>query len=143
MCVAWPQSCPILCDSTDCSPLGSSVRGILQAGILEWVAISFSQGIFPTLGSNPHLLCLLHQQAGSLPLAPPGKPPFPSGWSSILTIQVTCSKVFTFIYTFGCARSQLRHVGSSPLTRDQTLPPALGAWSFSHQTTREIFTLYF
>ena len=33
------------------------------------------QGIFPTQGSNPHLLHLLHRQAGSLPLAPPGKPP--------------------------------------------------------------------
>ena len=32
------------------------------------------QKIFPTLGSNPRLLCLLHCQAGSLPLAPPGKP---------------------------------------------------------------------
>ena len=32
------------------------------------------QGIFPTQGLNPHLLCLLHWQAGSLPLAPPGKP---------------------------------------------------------------------
>ena len=30
--------------------------------------------IFPTQGSNPHLLCLLHWQMGSLPLAPPGKP---------------------------------------------------------------------
>ena len=33
------------------------------------------QGIFPTRGSNPHLLCLLHWQVSSLPLAPPGKPP--------------------------------------------------------------------
>ena len=32
------------------------------------------QGIFPNQGSNPRLLCLLHWQAGSLPLAPPGKP---------------------------------------------------------------------
>ena len=32
------------------------------------------QGIFSTQGSNPHLLCLLHWQVGSLPLAPPGKP---------------------------------------------------------------------
>ena len=31
------------------------------------------EGIFPTQGSNPHLLCLLHWQAGSLPLAQPGK----------------------------------------------------------------------
>ena len=32
------------------------------------------QGIFPTQGSNPRLLCLLHRHAGSLPSAPPGKP---------------------------------------------------------------------
>ena len=36
------QSCPILWDPIDGSPLGSSVPGILQAKILEWVAISFS-----------------------------------------------------------------------------------------------------
>ena len=35
---------------------------------------SLLQGIFPTQGSNTHLLCLLHWQAGSLPLASPGKP---------------------------------------------------------------------
>ena len=38
------QSCPTLCDPMDCSPPGSSVHGILQARILEWVAISFSRG---------------------------------------------------------------------------------------------------
>ena len=32
------------------------------------------QGIFPTQGLNPHLLCLLHWQVSSLPLVPPGKP---------------------------------------------------------------------
>ena len=36
------QSCPTLCDPTDGSPPGSSVPGILQARILQWVAISFS-----------------------------------------------------------------------------------------------------
>ena len=35
---------PTLCDPMDCSPPGSSVHGILQARILEWVAISFSTG---------------------------------------------------------------------------------------------------
>ena len=34
------------CDPMDCNPPGSSVHGILQAGILEWVAISFSRGSF-------------------------------------------------------------------------------------------------
>jgi len=38
------------------SPPGSSVHGILQARILEWVAISFSRGSFPTQGSNPGFL---------------------------------------------------------------------------------------
>ena len=36
------QLCPTLCDPIDGSPLGSSVPGILQARIVEWVAISFS-----------------------------------------------------------------------------------------------------
>ena len=38
------QSCPILCDPMDCSLPGSSVHGIFQARVLEWVAISFSRG---------------------------------------------------------------------------------------------------
>ena len=41
-----------------------------QARILEWVAISFSRGLFPTQGSISYLLCLWHWQAGSLPLLP-------------------------------------------------------------------------
>ena len=36
------QSCPTLCDPIDGSPPGSPVPGILQARILEWVAIPFS-----------------------------------------------------------------------------------------------------
>ena len=39
-----PQSCPTLCDLTDYSPPGSSVLGILQARILEWVTMSSSRG---------------------------------------------------------------------------------------------------
>ena len=35
------QSCPTLCNPIEGSPLGSSVPGILQARILEWVAIAF------------------------------------------------------------------------------------------------------
>ena len=38
------QSCLTLCDPVNCSPLGSSVHGILQARILEWVAVPFSRG---------------------------------------------------------------------------------------------------
>ena len=41
------QSWPPLCDPIDCSPPGSSVHGILQARILEWVAMPFSRGSSP------------------------------------------------------------------------------------------------
>ena len=62
------QSCLILCNPMDCNSLpGSSDHGILQARILEWVAIPFSR-IFLTQGSNPDLphcrqtlYCLSHQ----------------------------------------------------------------------------------
>ena len=46
------QSCLTLCDPVDCSPPGSSVHGILQARILEWVAISFSRDL-PNPGIKP------------------------------------------------------------------------------------------
>ena len=59
MCVCT-QSCPTLYDPMDCSQSGSSVHRILQAKILEWIAISYSRGIFLTQGSNQYLLCLLH-----------------------------------------------------------------------------------
>ena len=56
------QSRPNLCEPMDCCPPGSSVHGILQARILEWVAIAFSRGSFPP---SPHhrqiLYCLSHQ----------------------------------------------------------------------------------
>ena len=38
------RSCLTLCDIMDCSLPGSSIHGIFQAQILEWVAISFSRG---------------------------------------------------------------------------------------------------
>ena len=67
--------CPILCDPMDHSPPGSSVHGILQARILEWVAMPSSK----KERSNLCRLCLLHSQAGSLPLVPPGKPQWVEG----------------------------------------------------------------
>ena len=59
MCLVT-QSCLTLCNPMECSPPVSSVHGILQARILEWVAIPFlgwedSQPV-PTMGLNPDLL---------------------------------------------------------------------------------------
>ena len=41
--VSVAQSCPTVCDPVDGSPSGSSIHGILQARVLEWVVISFSR----------------------------------------------------------------------------------------------------
>ena len=46
------QSCPILCDPMDCSLSGSSVHGIFQARVLEWIAISFSKTNLFLTGKN-------------------------------------------------------------------------------------------
>ena len=58
-----------LCDPMDCSPPASSVHGILQARILEWLAIPFSRG--SSQPKDPTQVSAL--QADSLPPEPPGK----------------------------------------------------------------------
>ena len=66
------KSSPTLCDPLDCSLPGSSVHGISQARILEWVGISFSRGSSLTQRSNPGLPLW---QVDSLPLSHLGIPP--------------------------------------------------------------------
>ena len=63
------QLCLTLCDLMDCSPPGFSVHGILQATVLEWVAISFSMDLLhPEIELGSPTL-----QADSLSSEPPGK----------------------------------------------------------------------
>ena len=64
------QSCPTVCDSMDCSLPGSSVYGILQARILEWLPYPPS-GDLPNPGIEPRSPAL---QVDSLLFEPPGKP---------------------------------------------------------------------
>ena len=64
------QSCLTLCDSVDCSPPGSSIHGIFQARIFEWVAISFSRDL-PEPGIEPWSPTV---QADASLSEPPGKP---------------------------------------------------------------------
>ena len=72
------QSCPTLCNPMDCSLPGSSVHGILQARILEWVAISFSRvSSWPSDQSQVSRIA-----SGSLLSEPPGKP-----WRDQIIIQ--------------------------------------------------------
>ena len=62
------QSCPVLCDPMDCGPPGSSVHGILQARILQWVApLQWRYLPHPGIEPGPPVL-----QADSLPSEPPG-----------------------------------------------------------------------
>ena len=72
-CATSLQWCPTLCDSLNCSQPGASVHGDSPGKNTGVGCHGLLQDIFPTQGSNPSLLCLLHWQAGSLPLAPPGK----------------------------------------------------------------------
>ena len=69
VCVLVTQSCLTLCDPMDCRPQSSSVHGLSQARILEWIAIPFSRGSsWPRIEAGSLAL-----QADSLPSEPPGK----------------------------------------------------------------------
>ena len=83
------QWCRTLCDPVDCSPSGSSVH-VDSPGKNNGVGChALLQRIFrPRDRTNPHLLCLLHWQAGSLPLVPPGESNVPSNESVIRWVQM-------------------------------------------------------
>ena len=101
----------------DCSLPGSSVHGILQARVLECVSMPSFQGIFLIQGSNPHLLSLLHWQAGCLPLTPPWKSP------------CVCVCVCVFIYLW--VKDQFNSwVGNIPWRRDRLPPPVFWPGEF-------------
>ena len=68
------QSYPTLCDHTDCSLPGSSVLGIFQGRIPEWVVISSSRGYLPDPGIKLASFESLALQADSLPLEALGNP---------------------------------------------------------------------
>ena len=70
-CAKSRESCLTLCDRMDCSPPGSSVHGDSPGKSTGVGCHALLQRIFPTQGLNPHLSCLLHWQAGSLPQTPP------------------------------------------------------------------------
>ena len=78
MKVKVAQSCPTLCD-----PVDYTARGILQARILEWVAVPFSRDL-PNPGIKPRSPALL---VDSLPAEPPVKP----FYIYIYLIQIFCT----------------------------------------------------
>ena len=63
------ELCPTLCDPMECSPPGSSIHGILQARILEWVAVPSSRGS-SRCRDQTHIPCI---SGGFFTARPPGK----------------------------------------------------------------------
>ena len=90
------QLCPTLCDPMDCSLLGLSIRGILQARILEWVAISFSKRSFqprdrtqaPRIAGRRFTIWATGEahlkENKTKPFPPPGPQVFPLCWRKII-----------------------------------------------------------
>ena len=72
-CAKLLQSCLTLCDPRNCIPPGSPVCEILQARILEWVAMPSSGGSSQPTDQTHVSYVYLHWQAGSFLLAPPGE----------------------------------------------------------------------
>ena len=70
VCAKSLQSCLTLLNLRDCSPSGSSVHGILQARILEWVTMPSSKGFSQPRDQTQ----VSHIAADSLASVPPGKP---------------------------------------------------------------------
>ena len=104
VCVLSHFSRVWLCNPMDCSPPGSSVHGILQERTLEWVATPSSRGPSP-----PRVSCLLHWQAGFLPLAPPGKPLY------------MYTRIFSWTYTVVVNLPICKHIWFSHPSTNQAL----------------------
>ena len=105
-CTKSPQSCPALCDLIDCSPPGSSVHGILQARILEWIReLPFpSPEDLPDPGITPRSPAL---QADSLQFELQGSP-------------YHCTNYTHYVYPFRLIRLLFRNNGKERMgkTRD-------------------------
>ena len=83
------ESCLTLCDPMDCNLPGSSVHGILQAGILEWVATSFSRGSSP-----PRDRTRVSRIPGRhFTSEPPGKPILDAAAKSLQSCPTLCDSV--------------------------------------------------
>ena len=134
------QLCLTFCKPMDCSPPSFFVHGDSTGRILEWIpplGDACLQGIFLTQGSNPRLLNLLHWQAGSLPLVPPGKPHLlgfsrgrrQGGWR-----LRTCGPYFLWhhqVFFYGWKKGQ--ESKPSPL-------PACGEWHPARVARKPVFS---
>ena len=118
------QSWSTLRDLMNCSPLGSSVHGILQARILQWVAISFSRDL-PDPGIESMVPVSPALQADSLPSEPSGKPLFQICFilldNSSVGFSLRCKK--NFGPTMRHAGSQFPNEGLTPCPQSESVEP--------------------
>ena len=156
------QSCPTLCNSRDCSPPGSSVHGILQARILEWIAGPSSRASSWPRDWTCVSYIYLHRQVGSLSLALPGKPDLATKQHQTASgfagpkyfIYLFIFKRYIFLYR-PFLKSLLNWLqycfyfyvlafwlpgmrDLSSLLRDRTHTSCIGRWSLDHWTAREV-----
>ena len=140
------QSCPTLCNPVDCSLPGSSLHGILQARILQWLPFP-APGDLPDPGIEPRTPSL---RADSLTSEPPGKPNqtevfflsfFFLMWT-IFNIFIEFVTILLLCYLF----VRLLVLDFWPwgmwnlisLNKDQTHTPSIGTWSLNPWTDRGI-----
>ena len=119
------MSSPTLCDSMNYSPAGSSVHGILQARILEWVAISFSG-----VSSWPRDRSWVSHIADR----------FFTIWATCICMYVYLIFIYLAVLGLSCGLWTLR-CGMWDLVPRPGIEPKLHAWgvqSLSHCTTREV-----
>ena len=123
------QSSPTLC-----TPQTEAHQAPLSMGFSRqehWSGLhALLQGIFPTQQSNPHLLCLLHWQVGSLAVTPPGKPTqmlrYPTDTESIIenilnpnVFYLKCVNIVTG--TVSCSHSECSSLTSDFLRKKKDL----------------------
>ena len=108
------HSCPTLCNPMACSPPGSSIHGILQARILEWVAMPSFMGSSQPRDQTQGSLMFPTLAGRFLPLAPPGKP---------LSIPTLGQRPFSVV----CVMFPKGYGGSSDFWKRKTLPLLLSS----------------
>ena len=127
MCTKPLQSCPTLCDAMDCSPPGSSVHGILQVRVLEWVAVSFSTERKTSLTKYQHFhalrVGLINTQqlfAVGMIVAPRGKWPCQEVF---LVVTIGGLLLASHGWRPGMLLNTLQHTGEASTTKNNQLHP--------------------
>ena len=133
------QSCWTLCDSRDCSPLGSLIHGNLQASILNWVAMPSFTGSSPPRDRIP-VSCVSCIADGFFTAEPSGKPRYQhtpphtnSSYISLSRIQYLHRVLFLGKVQFSCS---VMSDSSRPHESQHARPPCPSPTSGVHPDSR-------